>query len=715
MASYYSKPANYGNYTQPLNLDMVNFVLQSKQQKYDYNLAKLDDKITNQLGSLDLVRAEDKEYFLQRASEVMNSMGDLTKLDYSKNGVTRQVDAGLNSIVDDRVLNDVISTKNYRNFQSTIQQKQAKDPDLYSSLNASHAMETQGVNSWLNGESSSIGSVNYEDYTDVAKELNGIAENLQDHARVTKEYGVDGYYFTSYEGEVLTASEVKSIAQQLLSGKAKRQMEINGWGNYDRGSKDLTQLTGTFSDFSEKQLSQIDKDIAKYEAQSIKLKGVDEAKSQAFAKQAKDLKGYRSKTDTRHQEFLQDPNTYRHVMSGTMEQENVLNAFGNTFQINNVSTELKANSVAMHMDKMKIAEAKLQLEYEKQAAKYKSDMRALSGSYTNDSEINMLSEVSSAAKASESAAKGAILNTMSNLPQAIQDDITNSYNPESGISKEEHIYNELMKDKATNLVSIPELAALDNAVEQWHSSARLYKESMDAGIRDAEAGNLNTIVEEYKDNTGVTMLDESGNKVSVADYLGDLTGTDLNKPENKAKKEQILKSYYADKILSKEALTGLKQGAKLVGAAVLDAALNPLAPGAGTLKTSVIGSGFEKQQEELIMKARLVELTGSEEAANKYIEASKKAGNYDTNSGFDIVSDRVKFLRMFNWDNSATDDNTIDGWVNLENIKKGAKSYLNENPQKSINRPILIPGDSAAGKDLVIPFRVFMVPQILYY
>ena len=179
MASFYSKPADYGTYTQAINLDLVNFVMSSKQQKYDYNLAKVESKIKDQLGSIDLERSQDKEYFLNKASEVLSSIGDTSKLDWSKNGVSRKVDSQLNTIIDDRVLNDTISTRNYRSFQKNLQAKQSgKNPELYSAQNAAYAMDKYGVNSWLQGDSEGVGSITYEDYVDVGLELKDISENL---------------------------------------------------------------------------------------------------------------------------------------------------------------------------------------------------------------------------------------------------------------------------------------------------------------------------------------------------------------------------------------------------------------------------------------------------------------------------------------------------------------------------------------------------------
>jgi len=352
-------------------LDLVNFVLSSKQQRYDYNLAKLEDKITNQLGAIDLARPQDKEYFLNKATETLNSMGDISKLDYSKNGVTRQIDGRINSIVDERVLNDVVSTRNYRSFQSTLQEKQKKGDGTYSATNAAFAMEVGGVNKWLNGKDSNgnavngLGTVAYQDYVDVNAELKDISENLDKYAHVVKKFGMEGMYFITQEGKELKASEVKSMASQLLSDKAKGQMRINGWAAYDggEGNSSPEQIAGRFQQFADAQYKEIDKDIADYQMKAKALKDSNPELAKEYTDAAELVKTHKSRLTSDYNSWIKDPNKARHNMSTTMEMENTLNAFGKAFAINDVGDPVySANPVAAAEVDTKIKLAMLELK-----------------------------------------------------------------------------------------------------------------------------------------------------------------------------------------------------------------------------------------------------------------------------------------------------------------------------------------------------------------
>ena len=67
MASAYSTPKQFDNYVQPVNLELVNFVLGSKEQKFNYNIAKVEQTLQD-FGQLGLVRDQDKEYLADRVN-----------------------------------------------------------------------------------------------------------------------------------------------------------------------------------------------------------------------------------------------------------------------------------------------------------------------------------------------------------------------------------------------------------------------------------------------------------------------------------------------------------------------------------------------------------------------------------------------------------------------------------------------------------------------
>lgn len=701
MANYLSKSANYGNYTQPINLDLVNFVMQSKQQKYDYSLAKLESKISDELGSIDLARTEDKEYFLNRAQQTLGGMGDISKLDFSQSNVSRQLDSRISSIVDDRVLNDVISTGNYRGFQNNIQQKQKENPELYSATNVAYAMEKQGVNSWLKGEDNkgnradSLGTVTYEDYTDVGAELKDISENLDKYANVVKETTPDGLYFKTVEGEYLTSQEIQQIANQQLSSKAQRQMQINGWANYDGGNIEAqSRLTSNFKDFTEGKIANIDNLISKKKLELKSLGSIGGERKKALDVQIKNWEDSKRQTQDSYNSWMQNGNY--DSMSSTLEKERVLTSFGDTFDFDNRGVQYSTNQVALSLQKLQM-----------QAALKKSEgIGGIEGATVTSLGVlpGERDELSNTLKMGNEWSKkfnGAVNATFNKLPQEDQEAIMSNYNSSTGKTKEEHILEELERLPGDKVINQIDINILDEMKLQRDNHQGLYSEAIKEGVVRAESENLRRIVDELYDNDGVIfdggieMLDEHGNKISMAKYLsingiGENEGSKLDLEENAPIKNQILKSYYADKILSRGALEGLN---------IFETFVSSLGRTIPNIKIDT-----ETSEEDSIFMNRLIELSGSTEGAKKVLEDAETEGLYDTNRSSDFFGKATLGLtNLINRDNSVTDDNTINNWVNLDKIKTGASNFINEErlrPGKS-RQALNIPIKSVVGQELM--------------
>lgn len=713
MASYMSKPADYGNYTQPINLDLVNFVLQSKQQKYDYNLAKLENKISQELGSIDLARTQDKEYFLERAEAAISSAGDISQIDFSSNNATRELDSRINSVIDDRVLNDVISTSNYRSFQNTIQQKQKEDPELYSSTNVAYAMEKQGVNSWLNGEDKqgnkvdSLGSVTYEDYTDVGVELKDISENLDKYANVVKENTPEGLYFKNVEGKYLSAEEIRQIAEQQLSSKAKRQMQINGWANYDGGNAEAQgRLVSTFSDYADRRIGDIDNLISKKELELKSIGDSNPALKEQLTTQLEQYKDSKRQTREAYDAWINTNNL--DSMSSTLEKERVLSSFSNTFAFDNRGVTYSTNQAALQLQKLQM-QAALKKQSQPQTAGIEG--ATVTDLFAETPDRNLMQESATKASKWEKQFNQAVNTEFNKLSATEQAGIMSGYNEGSGQSKEEYILEkmeELPGNKVVNQITLSQIEELKLKKDAYQED---YSTAITEGFKDAEADNVSSVVDEYYDNKGVEMTDDNGNVISVADYLqqkgiADGEGELLNQPEFQDVKNRVLQHYYADKILSQTGMTSDNKMA--IGSFLLGASVSPTGGVPNAIGLAIISDAVSMSEEDSMMMERLIELTGSVEAADKFIAEVKDKGLFDTNPGVDNFTNALALgtaglSNAFNRDNSVEDDSVLNDWVTIDKVKQRGGAYLNRERLRPGKRQqaLNIPVTSDMGEKLV--------------
>ena len=713
MGSYMSKPADYGSYTQAINLDLVNFVMSSKQQRYDYNLMKLENKISQELGSIDLARTQDKEYFLERAEAAISSAGDISQIDFSSNNATRELDSRINSVIDDRVLNDVISTSNYRNFQNTIQQKQKEDLELYSSTNVAYAMEKQGVNSWLNGEDKegntvdALGSVTYEDYTDVGVELKDISENLDKYANVVKENTPEGLYFKSVEGKYLSAEEIRQIAEQQLSSKAKRQMQINGWANYDGGNAEAQgRLVSTFSDYADNRIGDIDNLISKKELELKSIGDSNPALKEQLTTQLEQYKDSKRQTREAYDAWINTNNL--DSMSSTLEKERVLSSFSNTFAFDNRGVTYSTNQAALQLQKLQM-QAALKKQSQPQTAGIEG--ATVTDLFAETPDRNLIQESATKASKWEKQFNQAVNTEFNKLSATEQAGIMSGYNEGTGQSKEEYILEkmeELPGNKVVNQITLSQIEELKLKKDGYQED---YSTAITEGFKDVEADNVTSVVDEYYDNKGVEMTDDNGNVVSVADYLqqkgiNDGEGEKLNDPEFQEVKSRVLQHYYADKILSKSGMTSDNKMA--IGSFLLGAGMTPNSAVPNSIGLALISDAVSMSEEDSMMMERLIELTGSVEAADKLIEESKSKGLFDSNPGVDNFTNALGpvlggLSNAFNRDNSVDDDAVLNDWITIDKVKQRGGAYLNRERLRPGKRQqaLNIPVTSEAGEKLV--------------
>jgi hypothetical protein len=690
MATYVSKPADYGNYTQPINLDLVNFVMQSKQQKYDYNLAKLESKITDELGAIDLARAEDKKYFLERANSILGSAGDISQIDFSNNNNARALDNRINTIVDDRVLNDVVSTSNYRSFQRTLQQKQ-KDGEGYDSRNAAYAMEKYGANSWLKGESDALGTINYNDYYDVQGEVEQIEENLERYIDVQKVTTADGYYYVDKTQERLTEDKIRSIVRSKLTDKAKKQMQINSWAGVGGGDADYTKVTEQYKNYlgvneanpNGTRIKQWDRSISEMKLQLNKITDPDSDKAKALKEQIKQAESNRGIE-------LKNQNKYLGLDGADKEtQTNAIDNMAYTMYTNGMLDSIASRNKINRITDIKRTK---NLQFDFDLAKYKQDLKnqaeALKGGGMSSGQafsvrdelkgVDTLKGLRNDMVSYDTSFGASVSQAMSALDPEVRKNIENTYDPDSGITEQEHYYN-MLKEQNTSNLSANAMQALIQAdrykkikagLEKDYSDSVKYAfEKMEAG--DNVEGGIENMIDELYSNTGIKMTDFNGNVVSVADFLQangitEDNATDFNSPEFKKVKDHFLKNYYADMIATYET-PGVRRG---IAEGLRDMGVQSFGP-SGDLEANDAKIAELKRaevEEADLYRQRLIQITGSPEAAQVIIDTAKKNGTH---------GQRVHWLLTFS-DTSFGEESRTKEFASLDAIEANSRDFLND-------------------------------------
>jgi len=688
MANYVSKPADYGNYTQPINLDLVNFVLQSKQQKYDYNLAKIESKISDELGSIDLVRAEDKQYFLNRANNILGSAGDISQIDFSNNNNARALDSRINTIVDDRVLNDVVSTSNYRAFQSTLQKKQ-QEGEGYDVKNAAYAMEKGGVNAWLDGKSSALGSVNYNDYYDIQKEIEDIEENLERYIDVEKVTTESGYYYIDSTQERLTEDKIKRIVSSKLSDKAKKQMQINSWADYGAGQASYADISQKYKEYlgvtesnpNGTRIKEWDRSISELKLQLNKITDPSSERAIQLKEQIKAAEEGRTSE-------LKNQNRFLNLSDADKEAQT--NAIDNMSYIMYTNGLMDDIAYRNKIDRLKDIKRTKNLQFDFDLAAYKQDLKNKAEAAKNAGMgsgqpfsvrdemegVDTLQGLRDDLVSYDTSFGASVSQAMNSLDPEVRKNIENTYDPSSGITPEEHYYN-MLKEQSTSSLNANAMQALMQAdrdkkikdgLERDYSDSVAYAfQMLESGAK--VEGGIENMVDEIYSNTGIKMTDFNGKVVSAADFLKangitEANAADFNSPEFKKVKDHFLKNYYADMIATYET-PGFRRGiAEKLQSAGIRAFGNSEAE-----NEAKIGSLRKQEMDEAnLYRQRLEQIAGGPEEAQAIIDTAKKNGTHGK---------RIHWLPTFS-DKSFSEEPRTKELASLGDVEELSRGFLND-------------------------------------
>ncbi|AGO47573.1 structural protein [Cellulophaga phage phi17:2_18] len=520
MANYTSNLIRRQQTQKPLNTEAIGFVLQSKENKWNANQAKIDEKLS-QLGSIQLVRDQDKEHLVKNVEKLLGSIENAGKLDYSSDSVSRSLETALTGSIDDHLINQVGISRQIGKFQSGVQELSKKDPDSFSNINYQYAKDKAGLDAYMRGDTDEIGALEYSPYVNVNEELTKRlkdAVSIKGGKRVVQTRDIDGSLSgvpgtiieRSIEG--LTQEEIASMLPTFMDGKMQKQLEIDGHFTFN-GDDEIAQ--STLKAYSDNVVESLDSDI-----QNIQTKldsgSLDKATAEKYADSLNRLVSYRDQTSKQLESLSKSP---ADKIGGFLRQKEVVESLSNSLKGYENETYIKDNAYFANLSaevSARAASKKAKEETEKDSAANLPD--AIS--------VPVASELLDSIDAYEEVQKEAQkINTEFNVT-------TNQlYN---GLSQEK-------KASVDNLIKDPKYAGL-SAVDARSKALR------DSGVIDFEStGNLNRLEREYQNfleddqkiyeanldkgfdksetynalvnNEGIKMVNEAGQKVSYKQYL----------------------------------------------------------------------------------------------------------------------------------------------------------------------------------------------------
>lgn len=264
MASYQGTPTTYEAPLPQYNFDLLARGLQYKQQQVDLNAEKVQAEI-DAIANVPIDKDVDKQYFASKLSSVINDINSMQGADWSSASTATKIRSQIRSVIDDKVLTAVASTKNYRNLVSSIDEY--KKTDKYNPLNEAYAM--RGAREWLANPEVGVGYSGgvYTPYEDVNKTMLAAIKDLKEikgeQSIQIRERDSNGNYtgaLITKKIKGLTAEEIEAYMPNILPPTTLQQLKINGWGKY-QGQGGLEAAQQTASDYFTKYNEQLDKEI----------------------------------------------------------------------------------------------------------------------------------------------------------------------------------------------------------------------------------------------------------------------------------------------------------------------------------------------------------------------------------------------------------------------------------------------------------------------
>ena len=230
MANYMGSTFENTPIQSSVNLPLIQQVLSVKQGQYDANRAKIDQTL-QAFGNIDLIRDVDKDYLSARMNDVYNSIEAVGNRDFSQPYVADDIVGKVrNAAKDPFIMDAMANTAKFRTFQKDVEEVKKKDINKFNNANYNDALELGGFGAWSNGDTNSLGTLQYNEYTDAKGNARKLAEDYVKNFQMKEHLlGAEaGKYFDKYTyGYDVDEVAVKRYVEANLDEKSRVQLQID--------------------------------------------------------------------------------------------------------------------------------------------------------------------------------------------------------------------------------------------------------------------------------------------------------------------------------------------------------------------------------------------------------------------------------------------------------------------------------------------------------
>ena len=230
MANYMGSTFENTPIQSSVNLPLIQQVLSVKQGQYDANRAKIDQTL-QAFGNIDLIRDVDKDYLSARMNDVYNSIEAVGNRDFSQPYVADDIVGKVrNAAKDPFIMDAMANTAKFRTFQKDVEEVKKKDINKFNNANYNDALELGGFGAWSNGDTNSLGTLQYNEYTDAKGNARKLAEDYVKNFQMKEHLlGAEaGKYFDQYTyGYDVDEVAVKRYVEANLDEKSRVQLQID--------------------------------------------------------------------------------------------------------------------------------------------------------------------------------------------------------------------------------------------------------------------------------------------------------------------------------------------------------------------------------------------------------------------------------------------------------------------------------------------------------
>lgn len=276
MATPFSKPLEYAEYIEPVDMDLLLKAVTYKQGKYDLNKQRVSN-LVNQAITMPFAKEEDREYFDSRMSGLINELNRYGAGDLSSDTRADYLVGFLSQAADESVANGVEGTLWKQQYDASALEARKENPESFSERNYQYGL--QNYNEWLNDRQvgtdvneysnpwTGKGVGSYQPFVNVDAMLREELEKID--PEITFEISPFGngiqYYKNKYE--LITDEKLLNSINLQVEGnpQLQTQLDINAWSTYSGATSE--QLTPQIQEYYQGKAAEAGKNIEYFRQQ----------------------------------------------------------------------------------------------------------------------------------------------------------------------------------------------------------------------------------------------------------------------------------------------------------------------------------------------------------------------------------------------------------------------------------------------------------------